>query len=408
MVKTGGWAARRSFAAAVATVVVAVVFWAPSASAASQRALPVPFGFVGMDADPPTWPNPDIDLSQQLDVMAQSGVDSVRAVIDWANAQPYGSWKNVPAGNTEPFVNVGGVPTDLTDADALVAAVAEHRMTLLPVVIDAPPWDGRPFGGQVVAPRTPGPYAAFVKALVLRYGSNGTFWRANPQIPKDPVEMWQVWNEPNIWSFWPGSRQGYYAGYVALLRAAHTAIKQADPKAKVVLAGLANYSWIEVQKLEQRGGKNLFDVVDVHPYTATPRGVITILGYVRQVLNRTGSARIPIIAGELSWPSSAGEDAIRVGFDVGTTEAGQAAKLAKLLPMLVQNRRRLGLAGFDWYDWAGQDRRGAQAWDFSGLFRYSLSTYQFYAKPAYQVYRADALWMEGCRSKGLLATECLH
>jgi hypothetical protein len=241
----------------------------------------------------------------------------------------------------------------------------------------------------------------------MRYGANGTFWRDNPQIPKDPVEMWQVWNEPNVWAFWPRSRQGYYAGYVALLRAAHRAIRQADPKAKVVLAGLPNYSWIALERIEQHGGKNLFDVVDVHPYTATPQGVITILGDVRRVLNRTGGGRIPIIAGEISWPSSQGQHAIPVGFDIETTEAGQAGRLRTLLPMLAQDRRRLGLEGFDYYDWASMGQRDAEVFSYSGLFAYTTNN-QFIAKPAYYAYRAGALSMEGCGSKGLLATECLH
>jgi hypothetical protein len=398
--------ATRSLVAAVATALVALGFSASGTSAASYRALPVPSGFVGMNVGYPTWPNPDVDLSQQLDVMAQSGVDSVRAVIDWSNAQPYGSFNDVPAGNREPFVDVGGVPTDFTDADALVAAVARHRMTLLPVVIDAPAWDGSAFGGDLLVPRAPGPYAAFVRALVLRYGSDGSFWRDNPQIPKDPVVMWQVWNEPNVWAFWPQSPDGYYDSYVALLRAAHTAIKQADPEAKVVLAGLPNYSWIDLERIEQHGGKDLFDVVDLHPYTTTPQRVINTLGYARRVLDRTGGARISILAGEFSWPSSEGKGAMSVGFNIGTTETGQAAKLAGLLPMLAENRRRLGLIRFYYYDWAGLERRGAEAFDFSGLFRYRNS--QFIAKPAYYVFRADALWMERCRSKGSLATECLH
>jgi hypothetical protein len=401
--------ARGSLAAWLAATIVVAALGLPPASASAARppgASRVPYGFVGMNVDYPVWPNPEVDLSSQFDVMARGGVDSVRAVIDWANAQPYKNWMEVPAGDSQQFVNVGGVPTDFTDADALVAAVAQHAMTLLPVVIDAPPWDGRNFRGQVRVPRTPGPYAAFIKALVSRYGRSGTFFRDNPQIPRDPVEMWQVWNEPNIWAFWPQSRHGYYAGYVALLRAAHVAINQADPEAKVVLAGLPNYSWIEIQRIEQDGGKHLFDVVDAHPYTATPQGVITILGLVRQVLNRTGGARIPIIAGELSWASSEGTGAIRVGFNLGTTQKGQAAKLRELLPMLAADRRRLGLEGFDYYDWAGMEQRAAEAFSYSGLFRYR--NFQFIAKPAYYVYRADALWMEGCLSKGLLATECLR
>ncbi len=379
------------------------------ASAAAARAsIPrVPFGFVGMNVDQPVWPNPDIDVSHQLDVMSQSGVDSIRAVIDWSAAQPYSSWSQVPANQTSQYVDEGGIPTDFTQTDALVAAVAQHAMTLLPVVINAPAWDGENFYGQVNIPRTPGPYAAFLKALVQRYGTNGIFWQQNPQIPKLPVEMWQVWNEPNVWAFWPQKPQPWFRGYIPLLKAAHDAIKRADPHAKVVLAGMPNFSWISIRTVIKHGGDNLFDVVDVHPYTLTPRGVITILGYVRQMLDRHRHARTPLLAGELSWPSSQGRGAVNVGFDIGTTEAGQAKKIGALLPLLARNRRSLRLGGFYYYNWAGQERTGAEAFDFSGLFRISLSTYQFTAKPAYDVFRSGALAMEGCRSKGMLATECV-
>jgi hypothetical protein len=363
----------------------------------ARAALPrVPFGFVGMNVDQPVWPG-QVDLSHQLDVMSQSGVDSVRAVIDWSQAQPYASFSQVPAGQQSQFVDVAGVPTNLT---------AEHGMTLLPVVMNAPAWDGRLFGGTVAMPRSPGPYAAFVRALVQRYGPHGSFWSQNPQIPRRPVEMWQIWNEPNVWAFWPQHPQPFYTGYIPLLRAARAAIKQADPRAEVVLAGLPNYSWINLREIIRHGGRNLFDVVDVHPYTLAPRGVITILGYVRQVLDRYGRRGVPLLAGELSWPSSEGQGAVNVGFDIGTTEAGQAKKLGAVMPLLARNRRWLGLAGFYYYDWAGQERRGAEAFDFSGLFRISLSTYQFTAKPAYYVFKADALAMEGCRWKGTLASEC--
>lgn len=375
-------------------------------SRAAYRPIPVPYGFAGMNVDQPVWPNPEVDVSQQLDVMAQSGVDSVRAVIDWASAQPYSSWSQVPSDQSSQFVDVGGIPTDFTDADALVAGAAQHGMTLLPVIINAPSWDGQAiWHGSVEIPATPGPYAAFVKALVLRYGPNGSFWQANRQIPKDPIEMWQVWNEPNVYAFWS---QPYIPSYIALLKATHDAIKQADPRAKVVLGGLPNYSWIDLKRIEAHGGRGLFDVVDVHPYTRLPVGVLTILWYVRRVLNHSGGAHVPMIAGEISWPSSLGKGAQSVGFDIATTEAGQAKDVGQMLPILARNRRRLGLAGFYYYDWAGLERAGAEAFDFAGLFKYSTSNFHFYAKPAYYVFRSDALWMEGCRSKAVLATQCVH
>jgi hypothetical protein len=72
--------------------------------------------------------------------------------------------------------------------------------------------------------------------------------------------------------------------------------------------------------------------------------------------------------------------------------------------MLVADRKALGLMGFYYYDWAGLERPNALAFDFAGLFR--LSDGEFQAKPAAGVFRRDALAMEGCRSKGELATSC--
>jgi hypothetical protein len=362
-----------------------------------------------MTIDQGVWPNAQIDLSHQLDVMAASGVDSVRAELAWSNAQPYASWSRVPTDERGEFVDAGGIPTNFTGLDAIVALTAEHDMTLLPVVMSAPPWAGKKIPrGLTEIPRTPGPYAAFVKALVLRYGSNGTFWRDNPQVPRQPIEMWQIWNEPNVYPWWPQGPQPWYRSYIKLLRAAHAAIEQADPKAKVVLAGLPNYSWIALKQIETHGGRNLFDVAAIHPYTRTPQGVITILSYARQVLDQMGGALKPIFADEISWGSSLGigHGPGQVGLDIATTPAGQARKIGELLPMLARDRRSLGLAGFFYYTWATTDTPGTSVFEFSGLFK--QNDLQFVAKPAYWVFRADALGMEGCRSKGPLANDCLR
>jgi hypothetical protein len=357
-----------------------------------------------MDVDQPTWPDPYVDLGQQLDVMVASGVETLRVVFDWAHAQPYKSWTQVPAVEQPRFVDVGGIPTDFSSLDQLVGLASQRGLTVLPVILNAPSWDGQSFkSGTVAIPRSPAPYAAFAKALVRRYGPRGTFWLTYPYSPSVPIRMWQIWNEPNIIAFWPP--QPYYSRYVKLLRAAHRAIRSADPAAKVVLAGLPNFSWLELARIYKfRGARSLFDVVAVHPYTRTPRGVITILGYVRKAMNQAGDRTKPILADEISWPSSQGKTQHTTGFDIATTESGQARNLRKLLPMLVSDRARLGLAGFYYYDWAGQEHPNTLAFEFAGLFRFSGAA--FVAKPAYDVFRRAALAMEGCRTKGPLAQDC--
>jgi hypothetical protein len=393
--------------AACAALLCVVILVSAATGSARPRAASkaVPQGFVGMVVDEPVWPDAFVDLGPQLDKMVQSGVQTVRVVFDWASFQPYKRWKDVPKASKKQFTNVGGIPTDFSSADELVTLASQRGLTVMPVILDAPGWAGKSYkGGIMLLPRSDAQYATFAKTLVQRYGPRGSLWKTY-RGARVPIRSWQIWNEPNIPAFWPP--QPYYSRYVSLLRAAHDAIKSADPSAKVVLAGLPNFSWIELARLYKfRGARKLFDVVAVHPYTKTPHGVITILQYVRDEMNLAGDTTKPMIADEISWPSSQGETTHNTGYDFATTEQGQAQNLSKLLPTLVKDRARLGLAGFYYYDWAGLDRPNYLAFDFSGLFR--ISDGSFIAKPAFAVFKRDALAMEDCRAKGSRATICLR
>jgi hypothetical protein len=375
----------------------------PAAGSSRRSTAQVPQGFVGMVVDLPVWPDPYIDLAPQLDKMAASGVETVRTVFNWAQMQPYKSWKRVPARDRGKYVNVGGIPTNFSWSDQLVGLASQRGLAVAPVILGAPSWDGQEYkGGIVELPRSVGPYAAFAKALVRRYGPGGTFWSRFP-YSISAITSWQIWNEPNIPAFWPP--QPFAARYVALLRSAYAAIKSADPHATVILAGLPNYSWLDLGRIYKiSGARNAFDAVAVHPYTKTPQGVITILGYVRKVMNQAGDTRKPILADEVSWPSSLGKTTHNVGYDFATTESGQAANIGKLLPMLVRQRRSLGLLGFDYYDWAGLERPNYLAFEFAGLFRIEEGA-KFVAKPAFTAFKRAALGMEGCHAKAI-ATSC--
>ena len=157
-----------------------------------------------------------------------------------------------------------------------------------------------------------------------RYGPQGTFWAANPQLPRLPVRQWQVWNEPagsRDWSEQPGLPR-----YVALLRRAHDALKAADPGAQVVLGGLVGRSWEQLAEVYRRGGRRYFDVAAIHPFSryVTQRGADRA-PRARTVMRRHGDARKPLVLSELSWPSAKGKTSVRYGFE--ETERGQAQRL---------------------------------------------------------------------------------
>ncbi len=379
----------------------------PAQSSHRAQAGPrVPQGFVGTVLGDPVFPSlaTTAQLGTQMDTMVSSGVESVRVVFDWSVAQPYESSSQVPASQAGDFTTDGvdNVPTNWAAMDDLVAAAAQRHLSVLPVVLDAPSWDGHLGNGASVAiPRDDAAFAAFCKALVLRYGPGGTYWQFFSPIV--PITSWQIWNEPNLRGFW--SKQPFAPSYVALLRSARTAIKSVDPQAQIVLAGLANYSWTALRSIYKvHGARGLFDVVGLHPYTKTPQGVVTILEYAREVMKAYGDANKQIIADEISWPSSQGKTVHNTGYDFATTEAGQAREVAAVIPLLAADRAKLRLRAVYYYTWATVEVRNGLAFTYAGLLKYVHSN--FVRKPAFYAFKNAALAAEHCKTKGALATQC--
>ena len=190
-------------------------------------------------------------------------------------------------------------------------------------MIRAPRWAAASPGDVASPPAGTADYARYVTALVGRYGPSGSFWSEHPEVPLHPIRDWQIWNEPNITRYW--SRQPFAKGYVALLHAAATAIRRADPDARVVLCGLANFSWRALREIYRAGGRRWFDVTAVHPFTGKVANSLKIVKLNRAVMRRYGDARKPMLLTEVTWSSAKGRKVttLRLGDDRG--RPGQAA-----------------------------------------------------------------------------------
>jgi hypothetical protein len=313
----------------------------------------------------------------QLARMARNGVQSVKAEFNWGRMeQKQGS-------------------IDFSETDALVAAAAADHLSLLPTVVGAPAWASRPLAAQegVHHPRDPSDYGRFLTQLIARYGPEGTFWADNPDVPKRPVRSWEVWNEPDIPSYW---HKPWVRGYVDLLRAAHRAIKRADPRATVVLAGLTNRSWSDLNRLYRAGAAPYFDAASIHPYTQRPRNAVRTIGLVRAVMRRHHDARTPVWVTELSWTSGKRHMSgthTRQPYFLNTTPRGQAAKLRAGYLALARARRRLHIRRVYWYTWLSRDESPNYPFDWSGLL--SVRGDAFHAKPALFAYRRVARRLGG-------------
>jgi len=169
-----------------------------------------------------------------------------------------------------------------------------------------------------------------------------------------------------------------------MLRKAHAAIKAADPKAKVVLAGLFDFSPPVLASIYRAGARRYFDVVAIHPFTRRVSNVIFTLEQARKVMRRYGDGRKPMYVTETTWNSSKGKIKQEYGFE--TTEKGQAKLLAEAFTAYAANRKRLRLERVYWYSWMTyENAKGDFPFSFAGLRRFRESGVQ--SKPSYRAFR---------------------
>jgi hypothetical protein len=345
----------------------------PATAGAAQRR--VPAGWLGVTADGPLSPSMD----DEWDRMATNGVETVRLAM---------RWDVIAAG--------GDGSLDLAGPDAEVAAAAARGLRVLPVVQGTPGWAA---SSPTKPPADPAAFGRFMTALVARYGPDGTFWAERADLPRLPIRAWQVWNEPNLTRYWTG--KPFAKTYVKLLRAAHRALRDADPGATIVLGGLPNESWKALRRIYRAGGHGAFDAVALHPYTGKPADVLRIVRLAREVMRDYGDRRLPIWITELSWPAAKGKVDHPVGFE--TTNKGQARKLDAVMKRLVAARRQYRIERVIWYTWLSA-QRGPSAFDWSGLRRLRGSS--VVSVPALGVFRSWARKLEGCAKAPADALRC--
>jgi hypothetical protein len=260
-------------------MLLAVALGAPAGSEAAGRNLH------GVTAAPhPT--------QAQLLRMAQGGARTARVHFNWRLIEP-----------------VQGV-RDWSDTDVLVANAARAGVALLPYLYESPAWisSNRPTP-PIYTPQAQAAWTAYLRELVGRYGNNGVFWTLHPEVPRLPIQAYQVWNEVNLRFYW-GSRPNARR-YAQLVRLTSAAVKGTDPAAKVILAGLLPFKTVgagsvpgskflrRLYKVKKVG--KLFDAISVHPYGKNPAIVMKALREARKDLNLIGARRKPMWVTEFGW-----------------------------------------------------------------------------------------------------------
>ena len=336
----------------------------------------VPDRFFGAMWDREATNAPDSEQDAQWELMASSGVETVRTVFWWSRAQ-----------------TDAGQPFDFEETDAMVARAARNDIKLLPIVMSTPGWAARlpvVFGSP---PKRVSDYTAYLRALVLRYGPEGSFWAEHPGLPRRPQREWQIWNEPHLDFYWStkGRRKNAWAPeYARLLKASKRTLEAVDPGATLVLAGLADFAWDHLDRLSRSSIRRHFDVAALNLFTARPKLLIKGVYKFRRALRRAGAGRKPIWITETTWP--AGKTRVPVPDPLWqrawyTTDSGMAHRVRGAYRLGARFARRLRIGRIYWYTWSSA-YSGDDLFDYAGLVRYRGG--EFERRPALTAYTAVA------------------
>ncbi len=298
-------------AALIATLAIAM----PLGSAtASPRNIEDPASMMAVSADPPVKPTvgvqfhgmwssySDSERGAALDKIKAMGAEWVRLDLSWAMLQPT---------SRDSFDMRWGVPF----ADRVIDMAHQRGLKVMVMFWMTPGWANGGAGSRV-APSDPRSYAHAIRWASRRWAGK--------------VQAWEVWNEPNLNSFWVGTDPGEY---VNLLCPAYRAVGRGAPQAEVVFAGVVHNDDGWIRDAYAEGAKGCFDIMATHPYVG-PSDVsptsgagdeiwdFSHLAAVRRVMLNNNDAK-PVWATEFGWSAHAntGDEA---SWDRGVTPEIQA------------------------------------------------------------------------------------
>ncbi len=261
------------------------------------------------------WFSP-AQYEQQMEMLGDLGLGWVRIDVHWYLHEPVkGTYR-------------------LSELDGVINATKAHKLKSVVYVVGSAQYvTSAPFFSSTpdqYPPKDPAQFAEFMALLAKRYSS---------------VNAWQVWNEPNLpsyWRLWPSPE-----GYAQLLETTTQALRKVDANKPVVMAGMAYYSQMPIsgalmlEALNRLNSMRLGTVIAYHPYSLYPEGddpaardfLLRAQEINRQLrsINAQKSTSVPEIwATEWGWSSYPGpqEEQPIIGAD------GQADYLLRRLALM--------------------------------------------------------------------------
>lgn len=193
------------------------------------------------------------DVAHELDLIKAAGGNTVRIDLGWATLEAAGK---------------GMYDSSyVAKADSFFAAAHARGLKVVVTMWETPCWASsapddvkqdctgswwtEPRMVQHYPPANPADFAAAAAWVAQRWGAD--------------IAALEVWNEPNLWSFWRTSTPE--ADYAALLKASYGPIKAAAPNVQVIGPGLLRSDYVFLGKLYDLGIQPYEDGISTHPFS---------------------------------------------------------------------------------------------------------------------------------------------
>lgn len=165
--------------------------------------------------------------------------------------------------------------------DKCIALAKQERINLIGLLLGGPQPD--------TAERRKD-YGEYVYQVVNRY--------------KDSVKIWEIWNEPNIPSFWQDPDVKLYT---LLVKEAYAQAKKADPTCTVIIGSTSGPGTDWFNGIHANGGWDYCDGISIHPYAMAgnpiEQGLDETLRLLKKQFASFGKPK-PIWTTEVGWRAS--------------------------------------------------------------------------------------------------------
>jgi len=258
-----------------------------------------------------------------LDKMVALGVKNVRMGFHW-----------------EGIEKEKGV-YDFANLDAIMARVRAHGLRMTGVLA----FGNKLYGAVYNTDDGRQGYAAYAAACAAHF--------------KNDRIMWEIWNEPNTFTFWgrhgkASNSEPFAEEYLNLVKVTVPAMRKADPECTILGGSTSNlwsasYAWCDF--CFQKGAlKTGIDAWSIHPYGVNvPEEYPRAYGVVRDKMARYGSPNFPILDTERGFGTSAKAE----GFAGGAASPQRTYQAWNLVRQFLMEFT-YGVRLSSWYEWQNE------------------------------------------------------